>query len=156
MIDGVSLFTPRMHADDRGTLTELFKNSQTGEPVRQVTMTTSYPGVIKAFHFHMVQVDYWCVIGGAAQVVLHDRRLVRDPVTGEERGPAPETQVVYLRGATPTVLRIPPGVLHGYRVLGSEPLTLLYGTTQEYDCHDEFRVPYDDPAIGFDWTTRFH
>ena len=51
---------------------------------------------------------------------------------------------------------IPIGVAHGYRVLGNEPAGLFYHTTEAYDPADpdEERIPFDDPTIGFDWTTR--
>jgi dTDP-4-dehydrorhamnose 3,5-epimerase len=41
-------------------------------------------------------------------------------------------------------------------VLGNEPAGLLYHTTEAYDPADpdEERIPFDDPTIGFDWTTR--
>jgi dTDP-4-dehydrorhamnose 3,5-epimerase len=47
-------------------------------------------------------------------------------------------------------------VAHGYRVLGSEPVILVYYVTQVYDPRnpDEHRIPYDDPSIGFDWSTQ--
>jgi dTDP-4-dehydrorhamnose 3,5-epimerase len=57
---------------------------------------------------------------------------------------------------TPLVIAIPPGVAHGYRVLGVQPAGLLYHTTEHYDPADpdEERIPFDDPKIGFDWRTK--
>jgi len=56
----------------------------------------------------------------------------------------------------PSLLLIPVGVAHGYRVLGNRPLMIVYFTTESYrrDNPDERRIPWDDPGIGFDWTTR--
>ena len=28
---------------------------------------------------------------------------------------------------------------------------IVYVTDQEYNPADEFRIPYDDPEIGYDW-----
>ena len=44
-------------------------------------------------------------------------------------------------------------VAHGYRVLGPDPMGLVYFTTHVYNPNDELRRPWDDPAIGFNWTT---
>ena len=52
----------------------------------------------------------------------------------------------------PSVLRVPPGVAHGYRVLSAEA-HLFYITSRTYDPADEGRLPYDDPVIGYDWVS---
>jgi dTDP-4-dehydrorhamnose 3,5-epimerase len=49
------------------------------------------------------------------------------------------------------ILKIPPGVAHGYRVLEG-PMHLFYITSRIYDPEDEGRIPHDDPQIGYDWT----
>ena len=50
----------------------------------------------------------------------------------------------------PKVLKVPPGVAHGYRVLEG-PAHLFYLTSHMYDPADEGRIPHDDPKIGYDW-----
>jgi dTDP-4-dehydrorhamnose 3,5-epimerase len=104
--------------------------------------------VIKAFHWHRRQVDIWFFASGMAQVVLYDLR----PESPTHR----QTDVVIMGERTPALLAIPRGVAHGYRVLGTTPAGLFYHTSEVYDPAepDEERIPHDDPAIGFDWTTR--
>ena len=51
------------------------------------------------------------------------------------------------------LLYIPHGVAHGYRVLGSQPMGLVYYTTYVYNPADELRRDWNDAEIGFDWTT---
>ena len=118
------------------------------EAIAQTTFTVAYPGVIKAFHWHERQDDYWVVLQGMAQVVLYDRRD-HSPTRGQ-------TDVYYLGQYNPQVLAIPRGVAHGYRVLGAEPAMLLYTVTRPYDPEhpDEHRIPYNDPTISFDWSTQ--
>jgi dTDP-4-dehydrorhamnose 3,5-epimerase len=113
--------------------------------VKQTTFTISYPGVIKAFHRHHRQWDVWFFPAGSAQIVLHDLRE-GSPTRGQ-------TDVLYAGERRPLVVAIPPGVAHGYRVLGSEPAMLFYHTTERYDPSDEERIPWDDPGIGFAWRT---
>jgi dTDP-4-dehydrorhamnose 3,5-epimerase len=90
----------------------------------------------------------WFFSSGMAQVVLHDLR--------EGSATHARTDVHYMGEYRPLVIAIPPGVAHGYRVLGSVPAALVYHTTEHYDPADpdEERISFDDTRIGFDWTTR--
>ena len=149
MIDGVILKLLTVHADDRGLLMEVIRDDEpVFKSVKQTTFTIAYPGVIKAFHWHKRQWDVWFFSSGMAQVVLYDLRE-GSPTCGR-------TQVVYMGERRPAVLAIPPGVAHGYRVLGNVPAGLFYHTTEHYDpaAPDEERFAFDDPRVGFDWTTR--
>ncbi|MBI3910250.1 MAG: dTDP-4-dehydrorhamnose 3,5-epimerase family protein [Armatimonadetes bacterium] len=149
MINGVYLKPLRIHPDDRGWLVETLRAD---DPFfggfGQSVVTLTYPGVIKAFHYHQEQDDYWVVLRGMAQVVLYDLR--------EGSLTQGETNVFYLGEQNMQLLIVPRGVAHGYRVLGTEPVLLLYHVTRPYhpDHPDEFRIPFDDPRIGFDWTTK--
>jgi len=49
------------------------------------------------------------------------------------------------------VVRIPPGVAHGCKVIG-DVTHLFYVTSNVYNPEDEGRIPHDDPDIGYDWT----
>lgn len=148
MIHGVKLKQLKVFPDDRGWLAELIKEGEEAYvSVKQTTMTLSYPGVIKAFHWHRRQTDIWCVVSGMAQVVLYDIRA-NSPTFKQ-------TDVYYLGEENRQLLLIPPGVVHGYRVLGHKPALLFYHTDQIYDPDDEYRLPYDDSRINFDWSTQF-
>jgi dTDP-4-dehydrorhamnose 3,5-epimerase len=123
-----------------------------GEPgffeVKQTSYTQTYPGVIKAFHWHKKQYDAWFVVSGSAQVVLHDLR--------ESSATKGETQVIYAGQDNPLLIVIPPGVAHGYRVLGTKKVCLFYHTSEAYDANnpDEERIAFDDPQINFNWLTK--
>ena len=137
------------HSDDRGYFRELVReDDHLLRRFGQSSITKTYPGVIKAFHWHHNQDDLWYVVNGMARVVLYDRRP-QSPTQGV-------TQVVYAGEDNPVVILIPSGVAHGYQVLGNEPVVLIYHVTQTYDPKqpDEQRIPYDDPQIGFDWSIQ--
>lgn len=149
MIEGVVVKPLVVHADDRGLLMEVVREGEAVfHEIKQTTFTVTYPGVIKAFHWHRRQWDVWFFASGMVQTVLHDLRE-GSPTRGR-------TEVVYAGEHRPLVLAIPPGVAHGYRVLGSQPAALFYHTTEAYDpaAPDEERIPFDDPRIGFDWRTQ--
>ncbi len=149
MIQGVTVKKLIRHSDDRGFFMEVLRDDD-GLLKRfgQASFSKSYPGVIKAFHYHELQDDLWFFPSGNAQVVLHDLR--------EDSTTKGETNVFYMGEDDPMLLVIPTGVAHGYRVLGNEPAVIMYFTTMSYDPKnpDEKRIPWDDPSIGFDWTTK--
>lgn len=150
MIAGVRLKKLIRHADDRGYFMEIVRDDdEILERFGQFSVSLSYPGVIKAFHYHKKQDDIWFFPKGNAQVVLHDLR--QDSPTYKQ------TDVYYMGEHHLVSLLIPRGVAHGYRVLGHEPAIISYLTNCSYhaDDPDEYRIDYNDPEIGFDWNTKF-
>lgn len=149
MIEGVSIKKLIRHSDDRGYFMEILREDDNLlKRFGQASLSKSYPGVIKAFHYHERQDDLWFFPLGNAQVVIHDLR--------KESSTYSETDVFYLGEDNPGLILIPKGVAHGYRVLGNDPVVIIYFTTEPYqrESPDEFRIPWDDPKIGFDWTTK--
>ncbi|MBU0648049.1 dTDP-4-dehydrorhamnose 3,5-epimerase family protein [Patescibacteria group bacterium] len=149
MIQDVKIKKITRHCDDRGFFSEIIKlGEETFTEVKQTSFTHTYPGVIKAFHWHNKQYDIWFPTSGNMQVVLHDLR--------EDSPTYQETQTICAGEDNPTLILIPPKVAHGYRVLGNKPATLFYHTSEVYDPDnpDEERIAYDDPKIGFDWDTK--
>jgi dTDP-4-dehydrorhamnose 3,5-epimerase len=137
------------HADDRGYFREVLRDDDNLlKRFGQTAVTKSYPGVIKAFHWHQDQDDLWYIVDGMARIVLYDRRP-DSPTCGA-------TQVIYAGEDNPVLVLIPAGLAHGYQVLGNKPVILFYHVTQSYNPArpDEYRIPYDDPHIGFDWSIQ--
>jgi dTDP-4-dehydrorhamnose 3,5-epimerase len=148
-IEGVVTKELIKHSDDRGFFAEVLRDDDDLlEYFGQLSWSMSYPGVIKAFHYHEHQDDLWFFPSGEAQVVLYDFR--KDSPTYKQ------TNVFYMGENNPILLLIPKGVAHGYRVLGSKPATIIYCTTKSYDPYnpDEKRIPWDDELIGFSWETK--
>jgi dTDP-4-dehydrorhamnose 3,5-epimerase len=149
VFQGVKVKKITKHCDDRGFFAELVRDDENLlESFGQASMSMSYPGVIKAFHFHENQDDLWFFPSGNAQVVLYDVR--------EDSKTKGETDVFYMGEENQILLLIPKGVAHGYRVLGERPATIIYFTTQSYNPTnpDEKRLSWDDSQIGFDWETK--
>lgn len=105
----------------------------------QINFSVTYPGVIKAWHRHHLQTDFWLCLSGHLKVGVHrdDGRTWRI-VIGEKR---------------PGVLIIPPLLWHGAATVGHEPAGLLYYVTQAYDAEapDEDRRAFDS-VPGFTWS----
>lgn len=83
LIQGVEIEPLTQSPDDRGLFAELFRFGEPGlgrdfDPANgsriQVSFTISYPGVIKAIHYHFEQTDLWAPLAGMFQVFLCDLR----------------------------------------------------------------------------------
>lgn len=148
LIEGVRIATFSLWPDDRGYFLEIARMGQglvAGYPFEttQVSAALTYPGAIKALHYHRHQTDVWAVVQGMFQVALVDLRP-ESPTFGRKN-------TLYIGQMRPWQVLIPPRVGHGYKVIGSAPAMLVYLTDRLYDPSDEGRIAYNEPAIGYDW-----
>ena len=155
LIEGIEIEPITQYPDERGLFAELFRFGHSGiardfDPANgsriQVSFTISYPGVIKAIHYHFEQTDLWAPLSGMFQVFLHDLR--------ENSKTCGKLNTVFVGSQRPWKLRIPPGVGHGYRIVGPDSGMLVYATNRTYNPKDEGRIAFDDPGINYDWVTR--
>jgi len=155
LIHGVEIEAIAQFPDDRGCFAELFRFGEPGlardfDPASgsriQISFTISYPGVIKAIHYHFEQTDLWAPLSGMLQIILYDLRE-SSPTCGR-------LNTLFAGTMRPWKLRIPPGVAHGYKVVGPDSGMLVYATDRIYNPQDEGRIPYDDPGINYDWVIR--
>ncbi len=145
MIEGTVLEDLVTHTDERGFFREIIRVTDEffAEGFGQWSHSLMYPGVIKAWHIHKKQIDWWYVCNGLLKVALHDTR----PDSPSYR----ETMEFLMGDDQPArLLRIPPGVAHGCKCLNG-PANLCYVTSKVYDPDDEGRIAHDDPEIGYDW-----
>ncbi|MFA9478018.1 hypothetical protein ACERK3_06875 [Phycisphaerales bacterium AB-hyl4] len=136
------IFVPaNIFADDRGWS---IMNQMQGvmQPGGQVNYSVMYPGVIKAWHRHHKQTDFWLCLDGMLKVGVHREAdgTSWQAVIGERR---------------PGVLVIPPPLWHGGATVGPKSAGLLYYVTHQYDpaAPDEDRRAYDSIA-DFPWTVE--
>jgi dTDP-4-dehydrorhamnose 3,5-epimerase len=145
MIDGVVLKELETFNDDRGFFRELIRTTDDSflEGFGQWSHSLMFDGVIKAWHFHRVQTDWWYIVSGVLRVGLCDLR--------EESGTYKKTMGFLMGDLQPArVLKIPPGIAHGCKTVQG-PVHLFYLTSHVYNPDDEIRIPYNDPQIDFDW-----
>ncbi|CAN5679423.1 dTDP-4-dehydrorhamnose 3,5-epimerase family protein [soil metagenome] len=150
MIDGVEIKQLRTFADERGSLTEILRrDDEIFEGFGQCYFSISYPGVIRGWHYHEKQTDYFTCVSGMIKVPLYDRRP-DSPTHGE-------INEFFIGDENRIVVKIPRGVLHGFKNVGLTPCILVNFPTEPYDPKepDELRVPYDDPSIPYSWDITF-
>ena len=151
LIPGVRVAPISVFPDDRGYFLEVqrmgrglaahFPTEST-----QVSAARNYAGAIKAFHYHLHQTDCWTPVKGLIQVALADMRW--GSATFGLRN------TLYVGPLRPWQILIPPGVAHGYKVIGGDDSLLVYMTNRYYDPRDEGRIPFNDPSINYDWDTQ--
>jgi len=145
MINGVEIKELKTFNDDRGFFRELIRSTDDSfrEGFGQWSHSLMFDGVIKAWHFHRIQTDWWYIVSGVLRVGLCDLR--------EESGTYKQTMDFLMGDLQPArVLKVPPGIAHGCKTVQG-PVHLFYLTSHVYNPDDEYRIPYDDPEIGFDW-----
>ena len=111
-------------------------------PEGQVNFSLQNPGVVKAWHRHQKQTDFWLCISGCIQVGVHrEQDGVNWSTTIDPKHPG--------------VLIIPPTLWHGAATIGGGPAGLLYYVTCAYDpqCPDEQRRPHDS-VPEFLWNSQ--
>jgi dTDP-4-dehydrorhamnose 3,5-epimerase len=148
LIEGVRVSPFSVWADDRGYFCEIFRSGKGlvetyPAETLQVSAALSYPGTIKAFHYHRFQSDVWVPLQGMFQVALVDLRR-GSPTLGVKN-------TIYVGTLRPWQVLIPPGVGHGYKIVGGEPGLLVYATDRFYNPGDEGRIAYNHDQIRYDW-----
>lgn len=149
-IEGVEVKRLISHADERGHLTELLRRDDPiFETFGQAYYSVSYPGVIRGWHYHRKQTDYFSCLVGMIKVPLYDMRE-GSPTYGE-------INEFFIGEDNRIVLKIPVGVLHGFKNIGVVPCVLVNFPTMPYDPADpdEYRIPWDSPDIPYDWNLTF-
>jgi dTDP-4-dehydrorhamnose 3,5-epimerase len=145
LIEGVRIKELIRHEDKRGFFEELIRVTDDffKEGFGQLSHSLMKPGIIKAWHIHKTQIDWWYVARGSLKVALYDLRagspthkLLNEFLMGER-----EQNIV---------LKIPAGVAHGCKTDTGEA-ELFYITSKIYNPAEEGRIPHDDPEIGFNW-----
>ncbi|MBW2308434.1 MAG: dTDP-4-dehydrorhamnose 3,5-epimerase family protein [Deltaproteobacteria bacterium] len=149
LIAGVHMRRARVIPDERGRLGEIFRcDDPLFEKFGQVYFTTTFPGVIKAWHYHKVQTDWVYVVQGLIKMALYDKRE-GSPTFGE-------INELYLGEHCPARVKIPPGVYHGWICVSEREAIIVNVPTEPYNYEnpDEYRLHPHDNHIPYLWERR--
>jgi dTDP-4-dehydrorhamnose 3,5-epimerase len=150
-IEGAWVFTPRVHADDRGSFFEAFRGQEFAADlgyrldVAQVNCSVSRRGVIRGIHYADVppgQAKYVTCVAGAVLDVVVD---LRDGSPGFGTWEA-----VRLDDASRQAVFLAEGLGHGFMAL-TEQATVLYLCSTSYAPGREHGVHPLDPALAISW-----
>jgi dTDP-4-dehydrorhamnose 3,5-epimerase len=149
MIEGVKTKALRVIPDERGRLVEILRrDDELFKGFGQVYMTTTYPGVVKAWHRHEKQTDNIACLAGMIKMALYDGRS----------GSATYREInqFYLGVHNPTLVQVPAGVYHGWMCVSQEEALVVNIPTEPYDRArpDEQRLDPHENDIPFDWKRK--
>ena len=146
MIQGCSVRELVVHPDDRGRLFEVLRRDDVEfQRFGQVYVTTARPGIVKAWHCHRLQTDFFCLIEGRARFALYDPRP-DSPTVGQ-------IDEIECDSERPRLIVIPPHVYHGFKNIGDREVICMNCPTEPYNhlTPDEIHVdPYNND-IPYDW-----
>jgi len=149
MIEGVVVKQLKVVPDERGHLMEMFRSDdEVFERFGQAYVTTTYPGVVKAWHMHNKQDDNVVCVRGMVKLGLYDGR--------KHSGTSGEVMELFLGEHRPVLVHIPRQVYHGWKCVSVEEAYVVNVPTElyDYDDPDEQRLPYDTGEIPYDWDIK--
>ncbi len=149
MIEGVKLKDLKVIPDERGRLMEILRaDDELFKKFGQVYMTTAYPGVVKAWHYHKLQTDNMTIIKGMMKIVLYDARK-DSPTHGE-------VNEFFLGEHNPKLLQIPKLVYPGCKCISQEEAVVINIPTEtyNYEAPDEYRLDPHRNEIPYDWRLK--
>lgn len=144
MIHGVSTRALVVHTDERGSLCELLTTRDEAiEPIVHVYQVTAAPGAVRAWVYHRGQADRLAFTQGRFRIALYDIR--------PNSSTCHMLNVFELGRERPTLLRIPPYVIHGVKNIGPEASTFMNLPTKAYQpgAPDKCRIDAGDIRVPF-------
>lgn len=149
MIAGVQIKRLKVIPDERGRLMEILRcDEDFFLEFGQVYLTSTYPGVVKAWHLHTRQTDNVACVRGMVKLALYDLR--------EDSPTRGEIQELFLGIHNPLLVQIPPNVYHGWMCVGQEEALIINCPTEAYNAQDpdEVRLDPHENDIPYDWRRR--
>ena len=148
VIEGVKTKMLRLIPDERGWLMEVLRSDEElFEKFGQVYVSATYPGVVKAWHYHKHQIDNFACITGMVKLVLVDTRK-GSPTEGV-------ANEFFLGSQRPMLVQVPNLVYHGWKCISPDVSAVVNVPTElyHYDDPDEYRLkPHG--TLPYDWNRK--
>lgn len=145
-MEGINVISLKKITNEKGFLLEVQRNDDKDFPgFGQAYITTTNPGIIKAWYRHHKQIDQIALIKGELLLVLYDTRQNSTSYN--------QIKEIHMVEKNPLLVQIPPGVWHGFKTISNEPALLLHINTIAYNFKntDEDRLPPEDKTIPYQW-----
>ncbi|MDR2017819.1 MAG: dTDP-4-dehydrorhamnose 3,5-epimerase family protein [Syntrophobacterales bacterium] len=149
MIDGVITRQLRLIPDERGRLMEILRNDDNFfVHFGQVYLTTTYPGVVKAWHYHKKQDDFITCVKGMLKLALFDDR--------EESSTRGEVNDFFIGDHNPMIVKVPRMVYHGWKCVSVEEALVINVPTEPYNREnpDEYRLDPHVNGVPYKWERK--
>lgn len=146
MIRGVEVKKLKIIPDERGRLMEILRrDDEIFKKFGQVYMTTAFPGVVKAWHYHKKQDDNFTCVHGKMRLALYDAR--KNSPTYKE------VNDFEISPDAPMLVHIPKNVYHGFKCISDTEAIVINTVTIPYNYKepDEYRLDAYANDIPYDW-----
>ncbi|WP_328305108.1 dTDP-4-dehydrorhamnose 3,5-epimerase family protein [Actinomycetospora sp. NBC_00405] len=149
-IDGVRVFVPTPHRDDRGLFTRTFDTAIAAEhgidlgPAAQDSQSRSRYGTVRGMHGRRG--------AGEAKLVRAAHGAVLDVLVDARPGSSTFGRVETFRLDDEDFwhLYVPPGLLHGFQAL-TEVADVCYRIDRPHAPGEDLAVAHDDPDLAIAW-----
>jgi dTDP-4-dehydrorhamnose 3,5-epimerase len=149
-IDGVILFTPKPHIDERGFFSRTFDADiarQAGiDPAgfAQDSLSRSRQGVVRGMHLRRG--------AGESKLVRCSYGAIFDVVVDLRPGSPTyrNLESFQLRDEEQASLYIPAGCAHGFQAL-TDPADVAYRIDRPHDPSEDVSIAFDDPDLAIPW-----
>ena len=147
MIKGVKIIPLKQILDERGKVMHMLKCTDSHfEKFGEIYFSVAFPGAIKAWHKHSTMTLNNAVISGNAKLVLYDARK-DSPTKGE-------LMELFIGEGNYCLVKIPPGIINGYKAYGDKPVILANCATEPHDTDEIIRIDPFDKDIPYDWKLK--
>ena len=144
MIHDVLVQPLKKIVDARGRVMHMMKSTDPHfEKFGEIYFSTAYPGIIKGWHVHSLMTINYAVVKGTIQLVLYDQRP-----DSSTRG---EVQEIIMGDHNYVLVRVPPGVVNGFRVIGTEEAIVANCASIPHDPTEIVRIDPFSPEIPYQW-----
>jgi dTDP-4-dehydrorhamnose 3,5-epimerase len=149
MIEGVKIKKLKVIPDERGRLMEMLRcDDEIFDKFGQVYLSTTYPGVVKGWHYHKIQTDNIVCVKGMLKLVLFD-----DRENSKTKG---EVNELFIGENNPILVQVPKGVYHGWKCISPEEALVINCPSEPYSYSnpDEYRVDPHKNDIPYKWERK--
>ena len=145
MIEGVKIIPLQQIPDERGKIMHMLKCTDPHfEKFGEIYFSVAYPGVIKGWHIHTKQIQFYAVVSGMIKLVLYDERK-----TSKTKG---ELMELFIGEDNYQLVRIPVGVVNGYKTIGIKPAMVANCATLPHEPNEMLRYDPLNSHIKYDWS----
>jgi len=147
MIEGIKIIPLKQIPDERGKIMHMLRADDPHfEKFGEIYFSVAYPGVIKGWHLHTKQTQFYAVIAGMIKLVLFDQR--KSSATYQE------LMEIFTGEDNYQLIRIPPGVINGYKVIGLKEAMVANCATDVHDPNEMQRFDPLNSHIKYDWSLK--
>ena len=148
MIKDVVVKSLRKIVDERGCIMHMLKKTDPEfEKFGEIYFSTAYPCVIKGWHVHKEMALNYAVIKGDIKLVLFDPRE-NSPTKGE-------VQEIFIGDKNYCLVKIPPGIINGFKNIGTEEAIVANCATHPHDSDEIVRIDPFTKDVPYKWDIKY-